>query len=66
MPETTIFCEQDGPYCISGTFVMKDAQGNEVDLDGQDTIYLCRCGYSSNKPFCDGSHNESGFRSEVS
>lgn len=65
MPETTIVCEQHGPYCISGAFVMKDAQGNEVDLSGQDTVYLCRCGHSSNKPFYAGSHTESGFRAEI-
>ncbi len=61
MSETTIVCEQEGPYCVSGTFIVKDAQGNEVDCFGQNTVYLCRCGYSTNKPFCDGSHEEKGF-----
>ena len=61
MSETTIVCEQDGPYCVSGTFIVKDTQGNDVDCFGQDTVYLCRCGYSTNKPFCDGSHSERGF-----
>ena len=61
MSETTIICEQNGPYCVSGTFVVKDAQGNEVDCAGQTTVYLCRCGYSTMKPFCDGSHEERGF-----
>jgi 3-phenylpropionate/trans-cinnamate dioxygenase ferredoxin subunit len=61
MSETAIVCEQDGPYCVSGTFVITDAQGNEVDCFGQDPVYLCRCGYSTNKPFCDGSHSERGF-----
>jgi CDGSH-type Zn-finger protein len=65
MSETTIVCEQHGPYCISGQFVVKDAQGQELDLDGQDTAYLCRCGKSSNKPFCDGSHEDRGFRSDI-
>ncbi len=62
MNETTIVCEQNGPYCISGTtIVIKDAQGNEVDSGGQNTVYLCRCGYSTSMPFCDGSHEERGF-----
>lgn len=41
MSETTIACEQNGPYCVSGTFSVKDAQGSEVDCFGQDTVYLC-------------------------
>ena len=49
MSETTIVCEQDGPYCVSGSFIVKDAQGNEVDCFEQDTVYLCRCGYSTNR-----------------
>ena len=35
------------------------------DLAGRTTISLCRCGQSSNKPFCDGTHKECGFDSAV-
>jgi CDGSH-type Zn-finger protein len=36
------------------------------DGDGVETIeravfFLCRCGHSSNKPFCDGTHKRVGF-----
>ena len=31
MSETTVVCEQDGPYCVSGTLIVKDTQENEVD-----------------------------------
>jgi hypothetical protein len=26
MSETTIVCEQNGPYCVSGTFIVKDVK----------------------------------------
>ena len=65
MSETTILCLNNGPLRISGDFVIKDAQGNAFDLSGRDTISLCRCGQSANKPFCDGSHNRVGFQSAI-
>jgi CDGSH-type Zn-finger protein len=65
MSEITIVCANNGPYRFSGRVVLKDAQGNEFDLSGRETFSLCRCGQSSNKPFCDGTHNRVGFQSEV-
>ncbi|MEJ5263154.1 MAG: CDGSH iron-sulfur domain-containing protein [Ignavibacterium sp.] len=38
--------------------------GNEETLS-QKVIALCRCGQSSNKPFCDGSHKKCEFKGEV-
>jgi CDGSH-type Zn-finger protein len=65
MTETVITCSKNGPLRISGSFVIKDANGNEFDLSGREMISLCRCGQSENKPFCDGSHNRCGFQSDV-
>ena len=65
MSETTIVCNKNGPLRVSGSFVIRDAQGNAFDLSGREAISLCRCGHSSNKPFCDGTHNRVGFQSEV-
>jgi CDGSH-type Zn-finger protein len=33
-----------------------------VDTQGQQRIALCRCGASTKKPFCDGTHNKIGFQ----
>jgi len=50
---------QNGPAIISGDFIIKDINGNK--LAKANTIAICRCGHSNNMPFCDGSHNKSGF-----
>ncbi len=60
-----ILCSSNGPYRISGDFVIKDAAGATFDLSGRTMISLCRCGHSSNKPFCDGTHKLVGFDSTV-
>jgi CDGSH-type Zn-finger protein len=62
---TVIVVNANGPLKISGNFVIKDPQGKEFDLSGRTTISLCRCGFSENKPFCDGSHGRQGFQSVV-
>ncbi len=51
----------DGPYLVKDPVVVVDAEGNEFPSD-QETIALCRCGASTNKPFCDGTHSKVGFR----
>jgi len=53
----------NGPYMVEGEFTLQDAQGKAFTVKGQ--AYLCRCGGSQNKPFCDGSHKKNRFQSEV-
>jgi CDGSH-type Zn-finger protein len=60
---TDIIVSANGPLRISGNFIIKDAQGKDFDLAGRIAISLCRCGFSENKPFCDGSHARNGFQS---
>ena len=59
MADTTVTTSDNGPYWVSGNFVVSDADGNEFPVQGE--AYLCRCGASDEKPFCDGSHNLAGF-----
>jgi CDGSH-type Zn-finger protein/uncharacterized Fe-S cluster protein YjdI len=49
----------DGPLQVEGNLTLRAASGR-VAWQGQKT-WLCRCGHSKNKPFCDGSHKAAGF-----
>jgi len=60
-----ITIRNNGPVRIEGEFTVVDQDGRAFDLGGRTTISLCRCGQSSNKPFCDGTHKECGFESSV-
>ena len=51
---------QDGPYAITGSVELAAQQWGEGV--SREHYTLCRCGRSKNKPFCDGSHWEAGFR----
>lgn len=61
----TIIVANNGPLRVSGNFVIKDVQGKDFDLSGRTMVSLCRCGFSENKPFCDGSHARQGFQSMI-
>ena len=52
----------DGCLRLDGNLTIRAATGR-VAWEGA-TAYLCRCGASKNKPFCDGSHRAVGFKSE--
>jgi CDGSH-type Zn-finger protein len=40
---------------------LTDSTGQPIDISGQTKIWLCRCGQSKSKPFCDGSHEAAAF-----
>jgi len=46
---------ENGPLLVRGDFQLLDEDGLELDPQ-RATIALCRCGRSTSKPFCDGSH----------
>ena len=51
---------ENGPYLVNGNFLVVDSNGNEIET--KKTVALCRCGASTNKPFCDGSHRKMEFQ----
>jgi CDGSH-type Zn-finger protein len=65
-----------GPYRVTGNVplavqvITPNAAGESWDwtagrsIDGGPEYLLCRCGQSSNKPFCDNTHLEAGFEGE--
>lgn len=48
-----------GPLLIEGPCSIVDKDGNETIKEGK--VFLCRCGGSKNKPYCDGSHKTVEF-----
>jgi len=61
MAQVTIGATRNGPYLVEGDFDLLDTDGNKINLT-KPVIALCRCGASSNKPFCDGTHSAIGFQ----
>ena len=57
----TIKVLQNGPYLVEdGGSQVVDWNGAAYQLS-KGTVALCRCGGSTNKPFCDGTHTKVGF-----
>jgi CDGSH-type Zn-finger protein len=52
---------EDGPLFVSGGIPIERADGEPIET--RNRVVLCRCGGSQNKPLCDGSHIDNGFRS---
>jgi CDGSH-type Zn-finger protein len=64
MSQVKITIRKNGPYRVEGleNLELVDADGNRYDLSGKTAISLCRCGGSTTKPFCDGTHSKIGFQ----
>lgn len=58
-PSVTLKVVPNGPVLVNGAVHMIFSDGSEEDKPK--SVALCRCGASSKKPFCDGSHNKIGF-----
>ena len=60
MAQVTIDTIKNGPYIVTGEVELIDADGNKYPVEKR--MALCRCGASTEKPFCDGTHSKVGFQ----
>jgi CDGSH-type Zn-finger protein len=58
----TIKVRENGPLVVDGEFKLVDANGTEIPIVKK---ALCRCGGSTTKPFCDGTHSKIGFQGAI-
>jgi len=61
MASVTLTALPDGPYRVEGGIQIIDADDRSLAAP-TDPVYLCRCGQSQSKPFCDGSHARTGWQ----
>ncbi len=57
--QVVVIAHASGPVEVTGNFQIEDTEG-QVIFTGTKT-WLCRCGGSGKKPFCDGTHKSNGF-----
>ncbi|WP_288142825.1 CDGSH iron-sulfur domain-containing protein [Mesorhizobium sp.] len=55
----TVTPTKNGPLKLEGNLEIVTGTGHTVDRTQR--TFLCRCGHSANKPFCDGTHKKVGF-----
>jgi CDGSH-type Zn-finger protein len=60
MAQVTIETIKNGPYIVTGEVELIDSDGNKFPVEKR--MALCRCGASTEKPFCDGTHSKIGFK----
>jgi len=58
----TVTPTKDGPLHVQGALEICSASGRTITRTME--TWLCRCGHSQNKPFCDGSHEAAGFTAD--
>jgi CDGSH-type Zn-finger protein len=64
-----VVATKNGPYLVTGDlteFELRDGDGDLFNVTGKTRIFLCRCGASMTKPFCDGQHSKIGFKATES
>jgi len=61
MADVTVRATPNGPHIVQGSIELLDTEGEKYPFD-KESLSLCRCGQSANKPFCDGTHSKIGFK----
>ena len=64
MADVTIRVLENGPYLAKGDVDIVDASGHPIPQPERGWA-LCRCGASTTKPFCDGTHSKIGFKAAM-
>jgi CDGSH-type Zn-finger protein len=62
MADFRIQASPNGPYLVRGPVTVVDAAGGDHEIAEGKNVALCRCGGSTTKPFCDGTHSRIGFQ----
>lgn len=61
----TITISKTGPYKVEGGAHLVNDAGEPLETREGKPFFLCRCGHSKNKPFCDGTHNREEWDPEL-
>ena len=62
MDRTRITVSLNGSLKVEGDIQLVDHEGVEIPTKKGIPFFLCRCGASARKPFCDGSHKRINFQ----
>ena len=62
MSDVKITISLNGSLKVEGDVNLLDHEENQIQTKEGMPFFLCRCGGSQNKPFCDGSHKRVGFQ----
>ena len=64
MTVMTIAAQPNKSYKVAGPVRVVNAKGEVKEFGEGEEVFLCRCGCSKNKPYCDGSHKACEFKDE--
>jgi len=62
----TVVPRDNGNYKVTGPVRIVDVEGAVIqEVPDGEVVFLCRCGHSKEKPYCDSTHKEIEFQSVV-